>query len=240
MAVPNDSGDPSDPGEAGDSGTGGAGTASDAVGDENVDPEALQEQLSQIKGAMGLAEQYPGRARLWLLAGFLIGAAAVLAQATFFLYESLTDTAYVAIWAGFVVVAVAASWWTASRLPSAEPPSTAPSWRVVFGSLGGFLLATTGVVGDAAGQVGGLDRAVLYFGLTIATVGLGLLVTGAVLTVYRVRRRDRLVFYAGGLWVLAFASVMPHVQLLRWVGVGLFGVLFGLYALGAYVYLTRA
>jgi hypothetical protein len=235
MATPNDAGGPSD-----SAGNGDGGPASDAPGDGDVDPEALQQQLTQIKGAMGLAEQYPGRARLWLLAGFLIGGAAVLAQATFFLYESLTDTAYVAIWAGFVVVAVAASWWTASRLPSTEPPATAPSWRVLFGSLGVFLLATTGVVGDAAAQVGGLDRALVFFGLTIATVGLGLLVTGAVLAVYRVRRRDRLVFYAGGLWVLAFASTIPHVQVLRWVGVGVFGVLFALYALAAYVYLTRA
>jgi len=234
MAAPNDAGGPSD-----SAGNGDEGPASDAVA-EDVDPEALQAQLTQIKGAMGLAEQYPGRARLWLLAGFLIGGTAVLAQATFFFYESLTDTAYVAIWAGFVIVAVAASWWTASRLPSTEAPSTAPSWRVVFGSLGAFLLATTGVVGDAAAQVGGLDRALLFFGLTIATVGLGLLVTGAVLAVYRVRRRDRLVFYAGGLWVLAFAATIPHVQILRWVGVGVFGVLFALYALAAYVYLTRA
>jgi|GEM_PF-985340 len=235
MAAPNDSGNSSDPGGNGD-----ARTASDAGENGDVDPETLQQQLTQIKGAMGLAEQYPGRARLWLLAGLLIGGAAILTQATFFLNETLGNTAYVVVWAGFVVVAVAASWWTASRLPSTEAPSTAPSWRVVFGALGVFLLAAAGVVGDAASQVGGLDRAILFFGLTIATVGLGLLVTGAVLTVYRVRRRDRLVFYGGGFWVLAFASVMPHVQILRWVGVGLFGVFFALYAVGAYVYLTRA
>jgi len=46
---------------------------------ENVDPEELQRQLSDIKGAMGLAEQYPGRARLWLVAGLIIGVAALLA-----------------------------------------------------------------------------------------------------------------------------------------------------------------
>jgi hypothetical protein len=240
MAAPNDSGSSSGPGGNGDTGTAGDVDTGDTGTAGDVDPEALQQQLTEIKGAMGLAEQYPGRAKLWLLAGLVIGGAAVLVQATFFLYETLGETAYVAIWGGFVVVAVAASWWTASRLPGTEAPPTAPSWRAVFGSLAAFLLAATGVAGDVAAQVGGLDRAILFFGLSIATVGLGLLVTGAVLTVYRVRRRDRLVFYAGGLWVLAFASVMPHVQLLRWVGVGLFGVLFAAYALGAYVYLTRA
>jgi hypothetical protein len=110
----------------------------------------------------------------------------------------------------------------------------------VFGGLAAFLAAATGVVAPAASQTDGLGRAILFFGLGIAVVGLGLVVTGTVLSVYRVRRRDRLVFYAGGAWVLGYAAWLPHVQILRWIGVGLFGVLFGLYAVGAYVYLTRA
>ncbi|WP_123537235.1 NAD(P)(+) transhydrogenase (Re/Si-specific) subunit beta [Halosimplex salinum] len=211
---------------------------SDATDD--VDPEELQRQLSEIKGAMGLAEQYPGRARLWLFAGLLIGVAALLVQVTFFYYEALGDTEYTAVWLGFVAVAGVATWWMSSRVPRAAVPETAPSWRAVFGSLAAFLVAAAGVVGEAATQVGGLDRALVYFGLVIATVGLGLLVTGAVLSSYRVRRRDRLVFYAGGVWVLVYASVLPYPQILRWVGVGLFGVLFIVYAIVAYVYLTRA
>ncbi|WP_436923701.1 hypothetical protein [Halosimplex amylolyticum] len=211
---------------------------SDTAGD--VDPEELQRQLSEIKGAMGLAEQYPGRARLWLVAGLLIGLAAVLVQVTFFLYETLGPAAYSAIWGGFCVVAVATLWLVSARLPQREAPAGAPSWRVIYGSLAVFLFGVAGVAGEVARQVPGLDRALLYFGLVIATVGLGLLVTGAVLSSYRVRRRDRLVFYAGGAWVLVYASWLPYVQILRWVGVGLFGILFALYAIAAYVYLTRA
>ncbi|WP_436929734.1 hypothetical protein [Halosimplex halobium] len=207
---------------------------------ESVDPEELQRQLSDIKGAMGLAEQYPGRARLWLVAGLLIGVAALLVQATFFFYETLDAAAYVAIWGGFSVVAVATLWLVSVRLPSSEAPEGGPSWRAIYGSLGAFVVAATGVTGDAAGQIPGLDRALLYFGLVIAAVGLGLLLTGAVLSAYRVRRRDRLVFYAGGAWVLVYASWLPYVQVLRWVGVGLFGILFIVYAIAAYVYLTRA
>ncbi|QLH84239.1 hypothetical protein HZS54_22515 [Halosimplex pelagicum] len=207
---------------------------------ESVDPEELQRQLSDIKGAMGLAEQYPGRARLWLVAGLIIGVAALLVQATFFLYETLGAAAYVAVWGVFSVVAVATLWLVSARLPSSEAPEGAPSWRVLYGSLGAFVVAATGVTGDAAGQIPGLDRALLYFGLVIATIGLGLLVTGAVLAAYRVRRRDRLVFYAGGAWVLLFASALPHVEMLRYVGVGVFGILFIVYAIAAYVYLTRA
>jgi len=207
---------------------------------ESVDPEELQRQLSDIKGAMGLAERYPGRARLWLLAGLLVGVAALLVQATFRFHETLGSTAYVAIWGAFSVVAVATLWLVSSRLPSREPPEGAPSWRVVYGSLAAFVVAATGVTGDVAGQVPGLDRALLYFGLVIATVGLGLLVTGTVLAAYRIRRRDRLVFYAGGAWVLLYASWLPYVDLLRYAGVGIFGALFVAYAIGAYAYLTRA
>jgi hypothetical protein len=212
---------------------------SDTV-DEDIDAAQLERQLSEIKGAMGLAEQYPGRARLWLYGGLLIALAALFAQATFFFHERLSGTAYTAIWVAFVAVVIAASWWLATRLPTTDPPATAPSWRAVFGGLAAFLAAATGVAAPAATQVGGLGRAILFFGLGIAAIGLGLVVTGAVLSVYRVRRRDRLVFYAGGAWVLVYAAWLPHVQILRWVGVGLFGVLFGLYAVGAYVYLTRA
>jgi hypothetical protein len=206
----------------------------------DVDPEELQRQLADIKGAMGLAEQYPGRAKLWLFAGVLIGAAAVFTQATFFFADRLNSTAYTLIWGGFAAVVVAASWWMASRLPQAEVPASAPSWRAIFGSLIGFLFAATGVIGDVAAQVEGLDRGLVFFGLVIATVGLGLLITGAVLSSYRVRRRDRWVFYGGGIWVLLLASWIPHVQILRYIGVGLFGVLFIVYAIAAYVYLTRA
>lgn len=208
--------------------------------DADPDPEALQQQLADIKGAMGLSERYPGRARLWLLAGLLIGGAALLTQATFFFYQTLGGTAYVVIWVAFIVVAVVASWLTASRLPGNEGPSTAPSWRALFGSLAAFLVAATGVVGDVAGQVGGLDRALVFFGLAIAIVGLGLLVTGTVLSVYRVRWRDRMVFYVGGVWVLALAFSLPHVEVLRYLGIGLFGGCFALYSVATYVYLTRA
>ena len=214
------------------------GLVSDAT--EDVDPAELEAQLTQIKGAMGLAEQYPGRARLWLYAGLLIGAAAILVQVTFFFNDRLGGPAYTAIWGGFCVVAVAALWVMSARLPQNEAPESAPSWRVIYGSLTVFLFAATGVAGDVARQVPGLDRALLFFGLVLATVGLALLVTGAVLASYRVRRRDRLVFYAGGVWVLVLASWIPYVEILRYVGVGLFGLCFVVYSIAAYVYLTRA
>lgn len=207
---------------------------------EDVDPAELEAQLSQIKGAMGLTEQYPGRARLWLYAGLLIGVAAILVQVTFFFYERLGATAYTAIWGGFCVVAVATLWLMSARLPQRETPASAPSWRVIYGSLAVFLFAATGVAGDVARQVPGLDRALLFFGLVLATVGLALLVTGAVLASYRVRRRDRLVFYLGGAWVLVLASWLPYVDILRYVGVGLFGLCFVVYSIAAYVYLSRS
>jgi hypothetical protein len=209
------------------------------MSNEDIDPRELQRQLDEIKGAMGLAEQYPGRARLWLLAGLLVGAIAVAVQVTFFFHETLSAATYVVIWGVFVVVAVLTLWVMAAKLPKTDAPEIAPSWRALFGSLGAFLLAVSSVPGKVAEQVGGLDRALLYFGIVIAVLGLALLLTGVVLTAFRVRRRDRLVFYAGGAWTLVFASMLPYVEFLRYLGVGLFGVLFALYAVVAYGYLTR-
>lgn len=208
--------------------------------EEAVDPEALQQQLAEIKGAMGLAEQYPGRARLWLYGGLLIGVAALVVQVLFFQYERLGSAAYTALWFVFAAAVVAVAWWMTSRLPQSDAPANAPSWRALFAGLAAFLLSFSGLAGEVAVQVDDLDRALLYFGAGIATIGLGLVVAGAVLSAYNVRRRDRLVFYAGGAWVLVYASWIPHVQILRWMGVGIFGVLFALYAVAAYAYLSRA
>lgn len=209
------------------------------MSDTDVNPADLQRQLDDIRGAMGLTERYPGRARLWLLAGVLVGAVAIAVQVTFFFHETISATAYVVIWGGFVIVAVLTLWLMAARLPKTDAPETAPSWRSLFGSLGVFLVAVSSVPGEVAGQVGGLDRALLYFGIVLAVLGLALLLSGVVLSAYRVRRRDRLVFYAGGAWTLVFASMLPYVDILRYLGLGIFGALFSLYAVLAYVYLTR-
>ncbi|WP_135663374.1 hypothetical protein [Halorhabdus rudnickae] len=209
------------------------------MSDTDVNPADLQRQLDDIRGAMGLTERYPGRARLWLLAGILVGTVAIAVQVTFFFHESISATAYVVIWGGFVIVAVLTLWLMAARLPKTDAPETAPSWRALFGSLGVFLVAVSSVPGEVAGQVGGLDRALLYFGIVLAVLGLALLLSGVVLSAYRVRRRDRLVFYVGGAWTLVFASMLPYVDVLRYLGLGIFGALFALYAVLAYVYLTR-
>lgn len=229
-------------GDANGPGDGGAGNGpvdEDGTVTDDVDPAELQAQLEDIKGAMGLEEQYPGRARLWLVGGFLIGLAALLVQATYFLNETLSGTTYGLIWTAFLVVAVAAGWLTASRLPRAEPPANAPSWRAVFGSLFAFLVVASSAAGRIADFAPGLEQATLFFGLAIAAVGLALLLTGAVLRAYHIRRRDRLVFYAGGLWVLAFAAVFPHFQILRYVGVGIFGVLLIGYSIASWAYLRQ-
>lgn len=207
--------------------------------DADVDPAELQDQLDQIKGAMGLEDQYPGRAGLWLVAGVLVGLAGILVQATYFYNETLSEEAYAAIWGGFLVVAIATVWITASRLPAVDRPPNAPGWRAVFGSLFAFLVVLSSLGGRIAEFAPGLERATFFFGSLIAAIGLALLLTGAVLAAYHVRRRDRLAFYAGGLWVLAFAFVFPHVQLLRWIGIGLFGVCFLLYAVASWAYLRE-
>ena len=201
---------------------------------EEVDPERLQRQLADIKGAIGLADEYPGHARLWLFVGVLVVVLALVTQATLFLDETFSSGDYALIWLGFVAFAVAAGWWMASRLPSTLPPEVAPSWRGIFGALAAFAVAVTALSQRIGRAVDGLERASFFFAFAIALIGLALLLTGTVLKTYRVRSRDRRVFHAGGAWVLAYASVYPHVEFLRCVGVGVFGVGFLLYATAAY------
>jgi len=59
--------------------------------DADVDPAELQAQLDRITGAMGFEEQHPGRARLWLVVGVLVGLGGLLVQVAYFYYETLTE-----------------------------------------------------------------------------------------------------------------------------------------------------
>lgn len=209
------------------------------MSNQDVDPAELQEQLLEIKGAMGLEEQYPGRARLWLVGGLLIGLAAVLVQLTYAFNEELSGSAYAAVWVAFLVVAVVAAWQTAARLPPADPPANAPNWRAVFGAVFVFVAVLSNLMTRVADYAPGLEVGTMFFGSVIAAVGLGLLLTGSVLSAYHISRRDRLVFYGGGAWVLVFTVIYPHVELLRYVGIGLFGLLFMLYAVASWRYLRE-
>jgi hypothetical protein len=216
--------------------------------DPTVDPDQLQRQLTEIKGAIGLEDRYPGKRRLWLVYGALVGGACLTMQAVFSVPD-VPGWTITATWASFVVIAGVVQWRLAAGTPN-ESVRAAPGWPALLGTLALAFVSLASLAGPLLGTAG---RSLGYgtveysrlggsfaFGLVVVFVGLGLLFAGNALRAYRIRRRDRWVFYGAGVWMLVYAGAMTHVVLLRTLGYGLFGLLFALYAVGAYLFLGRS
>lgn len=220
----------------------------DDPGSDEPDPEELQRQLADIKGAMGLVERYPGRRKLWLVYGVGIGVAIVLLQLLFALPGGiLPNWAYQAFVLGFALIATLGLFRLAAGMLPDEATGPGLDWRVFFGTLllalGALVLLIEPAVSTVlrtldARAASRLSGATAY-GLVVAVAGTGFLFAGNALRAHSIRRRDRWVFYGAGLWMLAYAALFTQVHLLRAVGYGVFGCLLVAYSVGAYVILGR-
>lgn len=218
-----------------------------------VDPADLKRQLSDIRGAMGLEERYPGQRRLWLLNGIVVAVVALAINLLFAVPPStrpgwLPDWLFLGVWLAFAVVIGASLLHLASRTPGDSTPATAPDWRVLTGTLllafaSLFVLASP-VIEEAVRNLTLQEESRLtggfLYGLVIAIAGTGFLFAGNALRAHRIRKRDRWVFYGAGVWMLVYAALMPYSVRLQLYGYGLFGVLFLLYSTAAYVLLGRS
>lgn len=202
----------------------------------DVDPESLRQDLDAIKDAMGLEERYPGQARMWLVYGAAIGLAAVLTNVAF--YFPLPSWGYVGGWFALVAVVLLAQWRLVSRTSSAAAPGV--DWRQLFGAMVLALLALWISIGDlVVAATSGAARGAHYFSHVVLLLGLAFLVVGVVLGAERIELRDRLPFYAGGAWMLVLGAFLPHAEVLRLAGWGVFGVCFAAHSVLAYL-LTRS
>ena len=203
---------------------------------DDVDPETLQRDLTQIKEAMGLQEQYPTAVRLWLLYGTL-GVLASLGSQAVVMFE-LSRWGHALSWGGlytlgFLYEAVAVENY------EAPTPEAKPNLLVQAGAIVGLLLAILVVTAPLRAELGAIESQATVFGLIVATIGAWYIVTGSSLRAYRIRSRDRYAFYVGGVWMLAYGMAMPRTAVLQEWGYGVFGVLFALHGLASYVALTR-
>lgn len=199
---------------------------------EDVDAEDLQRQLDEIKGAMGLAERYPGQRRMWLVYGVVVGGVAILTNVAFAF--PLPNLAYVLAWFGMVAVVAVAQWRLVSGT-AGDRPTTGPNWLAVVGALALALLALWTALGDLVGtNTAGVVQGAHYFSHVLVFFGLGFLLTGTLLRTEQVRRRDRLPFYVGGVWMLVLGAFVPHVEALQYWGYGAFGALFLVHSLASY------
>lgn len=198
----------------------------------SVDPDALREDLDAIKSAMGLEQRYPGQARMWLVYGATIGLAAILTNVAF-AFE-LPNAGYVGIWFALVAVVIAAQWRLVSRTSAGVAPGV--DWRQLFAAMVVALLALWTSVGDVIDRAaGGAEQGAHYFSHVLIFLGLAFLVVGIVLGAERIEVRDRLPFYAGGGWMLLLAAFMPHARFLQLGGWAVFGALFAIHSVAAYL-----
>lgn len=200
-----------------------------------IDKESLQEELGQIKDAMGLYERYPSMARMWLVEGAGIGGFLPLLQlnerGVFGDYGGLV---LIGIWIIGVFVAY-------SRfVPNYERPTTAPVavWEhfhaTVLLGMGALVVGFLPVIDQL--DVSTLTLAYLFFAVV---AGLGYVNTGIVLKAYNIRTADRYSFYVGGGWLLALAAVTLWIPFLQEWGLTVLGLSFAIHGVGSYAVLSR-
>lgn len=205
----------------------------------DVDPAELREDIDQIKTAMGIDERYPGQGRGWLAYAAIVGGVSFALQVLFL--TPLPEWVYTATWVVFAALSVGSVWVLARRTSREGTPALPDLWVIPAG-LGLLLFVLTVVSQPVAGaaDVDGVVVGAYFFAVAIALAGLGFVLLGNALKAHRIRARDRRVFHAGGLWMLAYASVFPNVEALQYVGYGVFGALSLVHAVVSYYVLARA
>jgi hypothetical protein len=198
----------------------------------DVDVESVDRDVDAIKEAMGIEDRYPGQARMWLVYGVVIGVAAIGTNVAFGL--GAPEPTYFGLWSLMTVSIFGAQYFLVSGASESAPPRI--NWRYLFGSLAIGYLALFNSVGDlVASNTEGALRGIHFFSHLIVFLGLTLLITGVALGAERIRMRDRIPFYVGGMWVLVFAAFLPYIPGLRLWGLSVFGALFVTHSIGAYV-----
>jgi hypothetical protein len=205
------------------------------MSESEIDVDAVREEVSQIKDAMGLNERYPSQFYLWLVYGVLVALAAGASQ--LIALNRLPAWYHPVAWFGFVGVAGVVQWLRGGEV-DAQPAGAKPNIQLQFGGVFAYyvvIIAATSVFPS----VGYLTRSAVIFGMTVGLVGVSYVVVGSSLTAYYIRKRDRYTFYAGGLWMFGLAAAIPVVPALRKWGYAAFGVLYLAHSVAAYLLLRE-
>ncbi|MFB6151680.1 MAG: hypothetical protein ABEJ40_07735 [Haloarculaceae archaeon] len=208
-----------------------------ATDDADVDPEELQRQLSQIKEAVGIAEQYGSAVDLWLAIGVIVAVASAVSQYAY--ANDLPGVYYAVIWAGGVGGGIALySYWRGDGNAfgvRSDRPNVNLLIAVVYAASFPVLL----VASQYTRELGPREGDLLTLAVIVVMLGTGYVVAGHVLKAYRIRDRDRYPFYVGGVGMVALGVALPAFEILReWPYVA-FGGGYLAYALVTYAYLTR-
>ncbi len=206
--------------------------------EDSPDVEALRSDLEQIKEAMGIQERYSGATSLWLLLGVVVAAAAAMSQ--YVHLERLPAAYHWPIWMG-VLGAGFGLWVLVSDDPEEMSWSTAdkPNLFLQFGLVYAASIPTQSVARVYTGELGYEADSVLALSIILVFLAVAYGVLGSSLRAYRILFRDRAVFYVGTVWMLGLALAMPVVDVLETWPYAVFGGVYLVYALGAWVFLTQ-
>lgn len=201
---------------------------------EDVDPEALRDDIDRIKDAMGIAQRYEGAPEQWLLFGVVVAVGSAISQVL--LFERVAGFWYPVVWLVlFAAMGVALSRrFDYSLGPGVNEPNVGFQILVVY--LGSF--ATQFVARPFLADVGYFPENAFVLGLVAVMLGLGYLVAGETLKAYRIRTRDRYALHAGGVLLVALGIAIPNVDVLHTWGYAAFGASYALYAAASYRVLT--
>jgi len=199
-----------------------------------VDPGELRADVAAIKDAMGIGDRYPGWRTPWLVFAAFVALAAAVSQ--YAVFAELPTLVYPATWAVSMTVAGVVVGLVVDGAGPAGRPAGAPDLTVQFGAVFAAYVPLVTVVGPLAPD-GYRAGVAVVLGLSLVLVGLAYAVLGSSLAAYRVRRRDRLPFYGGAVWMAALGAAVPNVAALRTWGFTAFGVAYVAYALLVYAWL---
>lgn len=205
---------------------------------EELDVDELRTELNQIKDAMGIQDRYESATSMWLLFGIAVPLAAALSQYVF--TARLPGWLHALVWGGVLGGGYVVWCLLADEVDEMEvSPEGKPNLFVQFGVVYFTVLPLQAVVAAFVPELGYVEEALLVQSLIVVLIGLAYAIFGSSLAAYYVRFRDRAVFYAGGVWMVALGTAIPHVAFLRSWSHATFGGIYFVYAMTAYVVLTR-
>ena len=204
-----------------------------------IEPDDLREELETIKEAMGLEERYSGATSMWLLFGLAVPVASGVSQYVF--TERLAPWLHAVVWAVVLGVGFAIWYATAGKEEGdiGVGAGARPNLFVQFGLVYFTVIPVQAAVAPFLRDLGYVEEALFVQSLIVVFIGLAYGILGSSLAAYRVRFRDRMLFYVGTVWMVALGVAIPQVGVLRTLPHATFGGVYLVYALGAYAVLTR-
>lgn len=204
---------------------------------EDAEVEEVRADLERIKDAMGLRERYPSAFRTWLVYGVLVPLAALGSQAVV-LYE-LPGWGHWLSWGGFLGAGALYLWLRGPEPAGPDAGDGTPSIGLQWWTVFGYALVVLLVFEPAASDVDAITAQATVFAVIVGAVGASYLLLANVLEAYYVRRFDRRVIAAGGLWMLALAVAIAWLEPLQTWGYTVYGLAYFAYAMAAYLVLRR-